>query len=193
MVPAISSAQKRGVILCLASQHLVLAMWRLTLEPCGYTVITLSRAEEALQKYASFAADAVLIEGDAIEDYSHALGQLRRLNPELPVIVFSDGERGVLPAGHSVTRYHNDWPMDVLPLFVDTIIQHSSQVSAASAAAQGRVTELFAKITQAYELSRKNVEAAAALLKQLANYKATGEKASRLKRLMPNSEKAKKA
>ncbi len=181
MVLAISSAQKRGVILCLASQHLALAMWRLTLEPCGYTVITPSSAEEALQKYASFAADAVLVEGDATEDYSHALGQLHRLNPELPVIVFSGEERSVLPAGRSVTRYHNDWPMDVLPLYVDQVIQRSRQLRAASAAAKERATELVAKLAQSYELSYKNVDAAGALMKQLANHKATGEKAPTLK------------
>jgi DNA-binding NarL/FixJ family response regulator len=189
MVLATSSAQKRGGLLCLVSQHLALAMWRLTLEPWGYTVIPLSSAEEAQQEYASLAADAILVEGDTSEDYSHALGQLRRLNPELPVIVFSDEERNVLPAGRFVTRYHKDWPMDVLPLYVDHVIQHSRQVSAASAAAEERVAELFAKITPAYELSRKNVDAAGALMKQLADYKATGEKGTDIKRPRPNSEK----
>ncbi len=176
MALATSSAQQRGVILCLASQHLALAMWRLTLEPWGYTVITLSSAEEAQQNYASFAADAILLEGDAVEDYSPALGQLRRLNPQLPVIVFSDEERSVLPAGGFVTTYHNDWPMDVLPLYVDHVIQRSRQARAASAAAKERATELVAKLTQSYELSCKNVDAPGALMKQLADYKTTAKR-----------------
>jgi DNA-binding response OmpR family regulator len=83
----------RSSILCVDDEEAALALRRKVLEQAGYVVFTAAKVSEALALFKSHPVDVVitdhLLPGATGDDLAR---QLRRVNPDVPVLTLSGGQ-----------------------------------------------------------------------------------------------------
>jgi len=83
-------ARRQKTLLCVDDNQSSLKIWKIILEDFGYKVLTASSGSEGLEVFASNAIDAVILDYQMAEMNGELVaGEMKRTNPEIPILMLS--------------------------------------------------------------------------------------------------------
>ena len=83
-------ARRQKTLLCVDDNQSSLKMCKMVLEDFGYKVLTASSGREGLEVFASNAIDAVILDYQMAEMNGELVaGEMKRTNPEIPILMLS--------------------------------------------------------------------------------------------------------